>query len=161
MFLNIKAMCFKEVLEEKLCFPSVFEKKNVLLLTHFCVLQQASLKHFHCIFSKFRWFSSIFTSNTFTWHSFQPFQNNFVLFLPSSLQGFFRRTIRLKLEYDKCERRCKIQKKNRNKCQYCRFQKCLSVGMSHNGESCRVWLICSPSSTTTTTRSLKTVNTHS
>ncbi|KAF3855103.1 hypothetical protein F7725_023158, partial [Dissostichus mawsoni] len=37
-------------------------------------------------------------------------------------KGFFRRTIRLKLEYDKCERRCKIQKKNRNKCQYCRFQ---------------------------------------
>uniref|UniRef100_A0A8C7ZQ47 Peroxisome proliferator-activated receptor alpha n=2 Tax=Oryzias TaxID=8089 RepID=A0A8C7ZQ47_9TELE len=47
-------------------------------------------------------------------------------------KGFFRRTIRLKLEYDKCERRCKIQKKNRNKCQYCRFQKCLAVGMSHN-----------------------------
>ncbi|CAB1331505.1 unnamed protein product [Coregonus sp. 'balchen'] len=47
-------------------------------------------------------------------------------------RGFFRRTIRLKLEYDKCERRCKILKKNRNKCQYCRFQKCLSVGMSHN-----------------------------
>ncbi|XP_055047757.2 peroxisome proliferator-activated receptor alpha b [Misgurnus anguillicaudatus] len=47
-------------------------------------------------------------------------------------KGFFRRTIRLKLEYDKCERRCKIQKKNRNKCQYCRFQKCLMVGMSHN-----------------------------
>ncbi|KAG9328344.1 hypothetical protein JZ751_014490 [Albula glossodonta] len=46
--------------------------------------------------------------------------------------GFFRRTIRLKLEYDRCERSCKIQKKNRNKCQYCRFQKCLSVGMSHN-----------------------------
>ncbi|CAG5927681.1 unnamed protein product [Menidia menidia] len=47
-------------------------------------------------------------------------------------QGFFRRTIRLKLEYDKCERSCKIQKKNRNKCQFCRFNKCLSVGMSHN-----------------------------
>ncbi|XP_060743449.1 peroxisome proliferator-activated receptor alpha b isoform X1 [Tachysurus vachellii] len=47
-------------------------------------------------------------------------------------KGFFRRTIRLKLEYDKCERHCKIQKKNRNKCQYCRFQKCLAVGMSHN-----------------------------
>ncbi|XP_061618746.1 peroxisome proliferator-activated receptor alpha-like isoform X1 [Phyllopteryx taeniolatus] len=47
-------------------------------------------------------------------------------------KGFFRRTIRLKLEYDKCERHCKIQKKNRNKCQYCRFRKCLSVGMSHN-----------------------------
>uniref|UniRef100_A0A3Q3H2X9 Peroxisome proliferator-activated receptor alpha a n=1 Tax=Labrus bergylta TaxID=56723 RepID=A0A3Q3H2X9_9LABR len=49
-------------------------------------------------------------------------------------KGFFRRTIRLKLEYDKCERNCKIQKKNRNKCQYCRFHKCLSVGMSHNGK---------------------------
>uniref|UniRef100_UPI003AAC9098 peroxisome proliferator-activated receptor alpha a isoform X3 n=1 Tax=Centroberyx gerrardi TaxID=166262 RepID=UPI003AAC9098 len=47
-------------------------------------------------------------------------------------KGFFRRTIRLKLDYDKCERSCKIQKKNRNKCQYCRFHKCLSVGMSHN-----------------------------
>ncbi|XP_063784951.1 peroxisome proliferator-activated receptor alpha [Pseudophryne corroboree] len=47
-------------------------------------------------------------------------------------KGFFRRTIRLKLAYDRCERLCKIQKKNRNKCQYCRFEKCLSVGMSHN-----------------------------
>ncbi|XP_032893448.1 peroxisome proliferator-activated receptor alpha isoform X2 [Amblyraja radiata] len=47
-------------------------------------------------------------------------------------KGFFRRTIRLKLDYDQCERNCKIQKKNRNKCQCCRFQKCLSVGMSHN-----------------------------
>lgn len=50
-------------------------------------------------------------------------------------KGFFRRTIRLKLIYDKCDRNCKIQKKNRNKCQYCRFQKCLSVGMSHNGSN--------------------------
>ncbi|KAM4676942.1 peroxisome proliferator-activated receptor alpha [Discoglossus pictus] len=47
-------------------------------------------------------------------------------------KGFFRRTLRLKLVYDKCERLCKIQKKNRNKCQYCRFEKCLRVGMSHN-----------------------------
>ncbi|KAM4035252.1 peroxisome proliferator-activated receptor alpha isoform 1-T2 [Anomaloglossus baeobatrachus] len=47
-------------------------------------------------------------------------------------KGFFRRTIRLNLAYDRCERACKIQKKNRNKCQCCRFEKCLSVGMSHN-----------------------------
>ncbi|CAL8277538.1 unnamed protein product [Boreogadus saida] len=47
-------------------------------------------------------------------------------------KGFFRRTIRMKLEYERCERACKIQKKNRNKCQYCRFQKCLSLGMSHD-----------------------------
>ncbi|XP_078453750.1 peroxisome proliferator-activated receptor delta-like isoform X2 [Lampetra fluviatilis] len=46
-------------------------------------------------------------------------------------KGFFRRTIRMKLEYEKCDQRCKIQKKSRNKCQHCRFQKCLGVGMSH------------------------------
>ncbi|XP_048409488.1 peroxisome proliferator-activated receptor delta b [Stegostoma tigrinum] len=47
-------------------------------------------------------------------------------------KGFFRRTIRMKLKYEKCDRNCKIQKKNRNKCQHCRFQKCLALGMSHN-----------------------------
>ncbi|XP_012979820.1 peroxisome proliferator-activated receptor delta isoform X2 [Mesocricetus auratus] len=47
-------------------------------------------------------------------------------------KGFFRRTIRMKLEYEKCDRSCKVQKKSRNKCQYCRFQKCLALGMSHN-----------------------------
>ncbi|XP_068171089.1 peroxisome proliferator-activated receptor gamma isoform X2 [Antennarius striatus] len=47
-------------------------------------------------------------------------------------KGFFRRTIRLKLVYDHCDLHCRIHKKSRNKCQYCRFQKCLSVGMSHN-----------------------------
>ncbi|TRY85104.1 hypothetical protein DNTS_023044 [Danionella cerebrum] len=47
-------------------------------------------------------------------------------------QGFFRRTIRLKLVYDHCDLHCRIHKKSRNKCQYCRFQKCLMVGMSHN-----------------------------
>lgn len=47
-------------------------------------------------------------------------------------KGFFRRTIRMKLEYEKCEHNCKIQKKSRNKCQYCRFQKCLMLGMSHD-----------------------------
>ncbi|XP_032819208.1 peroxisome proliferator-activated receptor delta isoform X2 [Petromyzon marinus] len=47
-------------------------------------------------------------------------------------KGFFRRTIRMKLEYGNCGLNCKIQKKNRNKCQFCRFQKCLSVGMSHS-----------------------------
>nr|WKA69983.1 peroxisome proliferator-activated receptor gamma [Lateolabrax maculatus] len=47
-------------------------------------------------------------------------------------KGFFRRTIRLKLVYDHCDLQCRIHKKSRNKCQYCRFQKCLSVGMSHN-----------------------------
>ncbi|KAM6976838.1 peroxisome proliferator-activated receptor gamma-like [Aplochiton taeniatus] len=47
-------------------------------------------------------------------------------------KGFFRRTIRLKLVFQQCDLHCRIQRKSRNKCQYCRFQKCLLVGMSHN-----------------------------
>eukprot|EP00063_Salmo_salar_P026054 XP_014000889.1 PREDICTED: peroxisome proliferator-activated receptor gamma isoform X3 [Salmo salar] len=47
-------------------------------------------------------------------------------------KGFFRRTVRLKLVYDHCDLHCRIHKKSRNKCQYCRFQKCLLVGMSHD-----------------------------
>ncbi|KAK6307750.1 hypothetical protein J4Q44_G00210210 [Coregonus suidteri] len=47
-------------------------------------------------------------------------------------KGFFRRTVRLKLVYDHCNLHCRIHKKSRNKCQYCRFQKCLLVGMSHD-----------------------------
>ncbi|KAK2864403.1 hypothetical protein Q7C36_003557 [Tachysurus vachellii] len=46
--------------------------------------------------------------------------------------GFFRCTVRMKLEYEKCEHSCKIHKKNRNKCQYCRFRKCVMLGMSHD-----------------------------
>ena len=37
--------------------------------------------------------------------------------------------------YDHCDLHCRIHKKSRNKCQYCRFQKCLNVGMSHNGKT--------------------------
>ncbi|KAK6303726.1 hypothetical protein J4Q44_G00261800 [Coregonus suidteri] len=48
-------------------------------------------------------------------------------------KGFFRRTMRLKLVYDHCDLHCRIHKKSRNKCQYCRFQKCLLVGMSRDG----------------------------
>lgn len=50
-------------------------------------------------------------------------------------KGFFCWMICMKLEYEKCECSCKIQKKNCNKCQYCCFQKCLVLGMLYNGES--------------------------
>ncbi|XP_022112223.1 peroxisome proliferator-activated receptor gamma-like [Acanthaster planci] len=49
-------------------------------------------------------------------------------------KGFFRRTQRMKLEYKPCPlwetKPCDITIKSRNKCQYCRFQKCLQLGMS-------------------------------
>jgi len=46
-------------------------------------------------------------------------------------KGFFRRSIQRSLEY-KCLRdeKCLVIRLNRNRCQFCRFQKCLAVGMS-------------------------------
>ena len=47
------------------------------------------------------------------------------------LQGFFRRSIQKKIDY-KCHfnANCPIERVNRNRCQHCRFKKCLAVGMS-------------------------------
>ncbi|NP_001164713.1 peroxisome proliferator-activated receptor-like protein [Saccoglossus kowalevskii] len=49
-------------------------------------------------------------------------------------KGFFRRTIRMSLLYEPCPYRdsdpCTINISTRNKCQFCRYKKCLDVGMS-------------------------------
>ncbi|EPB72588.1 hypothetical protein ANCCEY_08332 [Ancylostoma ceylanicum] len=49
------------------------------------------------------------------------------------LQGFFRRSIQKRMEY-RCLRdgECPIFKQNRNRCQACRFKKCIVVGMSRD-----------------------------
>uniref|UniRef100_A0A8C4NLW3 Nuclear receptor domain-containing protein n=1 Tax=Eptatretus burgeri TaxID=7764 RepID=A0A8C4NLW3_EPTBU len=47
-------------------------------------------------------------------------------------KGFFRRTLRAQIQYERCHLRCVIQKSNRNRCQFCRYQKCLAVGMSRS-----------------------------
>uniref|UniRef100_A0A672N494 Nuclear receptor domain-containing protein n=1 Tax=Sinocyclocheilus grahami TaxID=75366 RepID=A0A672N494_SINGR len=51
------------------------------------------------------------------------------------LQGFFRRSIQKNMVYT-CHRdkNCQINKVTRNRCQYCRLQKCFEVGMSKEGE---------------------------
>lgn len=36
------------------------------------------------------------------------------------------------------DKNCQINKVTRNRCQYCRLQKCFEVGMSKEGESSRV-----------------------
>ncbi|KAH9414372.1 hypothetical protein DERP_012021 [Dermatophagoides pteronyssinus] len=48
-------------------------------------------------------------------------------------KGFFRRSIQKQIEY-RCLRdgKCLIIRLNRNRCQYCRFKKCLAVGMSRD-----------------------------
>ncbi|UYV67311.1 hypothetical protein LAZ67_5000201 [Cordylochernes scorpioides] len=47
--------------------------------------------------------------------------------------GFFRRSIQKQIEY-RCLRdgKCLVIRLNRNRCQYCRFKKCLAVGMSRD-----------------------------
>lgn len=45
-------------------------------------------------------------------------------------KGFFKRTVRKDLTYAcREDRNCMIDKRQRNRCQYCRYQKCLSMGM--------------------------------
>lgn len=48
-------------------------------------------------------------------------------------KGFFRRTVRQNMEYKACEnpKGCLIMRISRNRCQYCRLQKCITAGMSH------------------------------
>nr|QGX48190.1 PPAR_1 [Sinonovacula constricta]QPO24037.1 peroxisomal proliferator-activated receptor [Sinonovacula constricta] len=49
-------------------------------------------------------------------------------------KGFFRRTLKKDLVYKPCREnsQCRIDTGTRNKCQYCRYKKCLNAGMSQN-----------------------------
>ncbi|KAM6967562.1 nuclear receptor subfamily 1 group D member 2a [Aplochiton taeniatus] len=49
-------------------------------------------------------------------------------------KGFFRRSIQQNIQYKKCLKMdsCTIMRINRNRCQQCRFKKCLAVGMSRD-----------------------------
>lgn len=45
-------------------------------------------------------------------------------------KGFFKRTVRKNLNYAcRDDRQCTIDKRQRNRCQYCRYQKCVKAGM--------------------------------
>ncbi|XP_055364276.1 retinoic acid receptor RXR-gamma-B isoform X2 [Betta splendens] len=45
-------------------------------------------------------------------------------------KGFFKRTVRKDLSYTcRDNKECLIDKRQRNRCQYCRYQKCLAMGM--------------------------------
>ncbi|KAG5282548.1 hypothetical protein AALO_G00057240 [Alosa alosa] len=49
-------------------------------------------------------------------------------------KGFFRRSIQQNINYKMCVKneKCLIMRMNRNRCQHCRFKKCLGVGMSRD-----------------------------
>lgn len=49
-------------------------------------------------------------------------------------KGFFKRTVRKDLTYTcRDNKDCVIDKRQRNRCQYCRYQKCLAMGMKREG----------------------------
>lgn len=51
-------------------------------------------------------------------------------------KGFFKRTVRKDLTYTcRDNKDCLIDKRQRNRCQYCRYQKCLAMGMKREGRS--------------------------
>ena len=54
------------------------------------------------------------------------------------LQGFFRRSVQKNMQYT-ChkDKNCPINKVTRNRCQYCRLQKCFAMGMSKEGNNSR------------------------
>ena len=50
-------------------------------------------------------------------------------------KSFFKRTVQKQLHYTCVESMsCQIDKNNRIRCQFCRFQKCLSLGMLKEGK---------------------------
>lgn len=52
------------------------------------------------------------------------------VFTCEGCKGFFKRTVQKKLVYTcRNEGNCEVNIVTRNRCQYCRFQKCLSQGM--------------------------------
>ena len=51
-------------------------------------------------------------------------------YIKIQFQGFFKRTVRKNLKYTcRDERACIIDKRQRNRCQFCRYSKCLDAGM--------------------------------
>lgn len=45
-------------------------------------------------------------------------------------KGFFKRTVRRELQYAcRDQKNCLVDKRQRNRCQYCRYMKCLTLGM--------------------------------
>ena len=57
------------------------------------------------------------------------------VFTCEGCKGFFKRTVQKQLEYTcKGDGNCEVNQINRNRCQYCRFQKCVAQGMLKEGE---------------------------
>ena len=69
--------------------------------------------------------------------------HNFGVISCNACACFFRRSIQLK--YIECHRNCIITITDRTNCQFCRYKKCLSVGMDPTQirkKACWIWRNC-------------------
>ena len=122
--------CISKICIRKICIHFLDLLQNVFLKYVF-VKNMHSLPRFitKCI-CKICIFCLYISLAPFTPHVF------FSRLFPSceGCKGFFKRTVRKDLTYAcRDERSCLIDKRQRNRCQYCRYMKCLAMGMKREG----------------------------